>query len=123
MLKTALLSLLLALSCSVVAETLDGLWRLEDKPVWITIASDTGLVSYSKDDPDAQGKTLLRNLRVTNVGNRWQGQIYVKQLKAYTDADIILTSSDSMDINVKVGFMRRKVTWQRSTETPKLREE
>ena len=88
-----------------------------------TIASDTGLVSYSKDDPDAQGKTLLRNLRVTNVGNRWQGQIYVKQLKAYTDADIILTSSDSMDINVKVGFMRRKVTWQRSTETPKLREE
>lgn len=123
MFKTVLLALLLLLSASVVAETLDGLWRLEDKLVWITIASDAGLVSYSKDDPDAQGKTLLRNLRVTSVDNRWQGQIYVKQLKAYTDADIILTSSDSMDITVKVGFMRRTVTWQRSTAIPKLKEE
>ena len=123
MFKTVLLALLLLLSASVVAETLDGLWRLEDKPVWITIASDAGLVSYSKDDPDAQGKTLLRNLRVTNVDNRWQGQIYVKQLKAYKDADIILISSDSMDITVKVGFMRRTVTWQRSTAIPKFKEE
>jgi hypothetical protein len=123
MFKTVLLALLLPLSSSVVAEVLDGLWRLEDKPVWITIASGAGLVSYSKDDPAAQGKALLRNLSATNVDNRWQGQIYVKQLKAYRDADIILTSLDSMEITVKVGFMRRTVNWQRSAEIPKLIEE
>ena len=120
MLKTVLLSLLFFLNSAVAAASLDGHWRLSDKPVWMTIESAVGLVAFSKEDPDARGKILLRNLRATEGGNRWQGQIYVRQLKAYRDADIVLTSADTMKITVKVGFISRTVNWQRNAEIPKL---
>ncbi|MGB1402857.1 MAG: hypothetical protein ACPH3I_04505 [Porticoccaceae bacterium] len=118
MLKTVLLSLLFVLNSAVAAASLDGHWRLSDKPVWMTIESEVGLVAYSKDDPDARGKILLRNLSASDVDNRWQGQIYVRQLKAYRDADIVLTSTNSMEITVKVGFISRTVNWQRNAEIP-----
>ena len=120
MVKIFFSSLLFVLSTSIMAESLDGIWRLSDKPVWITIESDVGLVSFSENDPDARGKMLLRDLKMTEAGTRWQGQIYVKQLKAYRDASIVLTSADSMEINVKVGFIRRTVEWSRDTEIPAL---
>ena len=72
MLKTVLLSLLFVLNSAAAAASLEGHWRLSDKPVWMTIESGVGLVAYSKDDPDARGKILLRNLSALDVDNRWR---------------------------------------------------
>jgi uncharacterized protein (DUF2147 family) len=113
-----LLGCLLVFSQAAVADSLDGLWSLTDKPVYMSIQSPLGLIAYSQKDPDAVGKTLLRNLVADDRANTWQGEIYVQQLNSYKDAQITLMSTDSMKVKVKVGFISKTVYWERSAQLP-----
>lgn len=113
-----LLGSLVVFSQATVADSLDGLWSLTDKPVYMSIQSPVGLVAYSQKDPDAVGKTLLRNLVADDRPNTWQGEIYVRQLKRFEDAQISLISVDSMKITVKLGFISKTLYWERSAQVP-----
>lgn len=109
-------SMLLLVSLEVQAgATIDGIWRLADEPVWIEIESGQGLVVRHDKNPDALGKTTLRNLVAGDEPNSWQGEIYVPQLSSYKDVSVVLSSADAMDIRVKVGFFRKLVKWQRDS--------
>ena len=113
-----LLGSLVVFSHATVADSLDGLWSLTDRPVYMSIQSPVGLVAYSQKDPDAVGKTLLRNLVADDRPNTWQGEIYVRQLKRFEDAQISLISVDSMKITVKLGFISKTLYWERSAQVP-----
>ena len=115
-------SLLLMLSsASVSAGDLVGIWQHESEPVWIQIeANETvGRIQRNDNKPEAVGFEMIKDLAQTGNGEaRWTGQVYAAKLGEFKSAEIDLVSEDIMRFKVKVGFISRRVEWQRVDELP-----
>ena len=120
-----MLAIRLALFCALVSlttvarsDTLVGAWLLDDQPVVMAITEKEGVfhgvVTENADNGEAVGRTLLRN--VTAAGEGWEGEIFVARLKEFRQANLTLQGADTLAVTVKVGFIKRTVTWSRRAQ-------
>ena len=116
--RLALFSALVSLTTVARSDTLVGAWLLDDQPVVMAITEDDGVfhgvVTENADNGEAVGRTLLRN--VTAVGEGWEGEIFVARLKEFRQANLTLQGADTLAVTVKVGFIKRTVTWSRRAQ-------
>jgi len=120
-LQRVTLSVCLLLSAlPLLAGDLSGLWENDKQATWINITFDgelgIGTVARNDADPEAVGKVLLKD--VVADASAWRGQIYAKQLEAFKDAELTLTTPDQLKILVKVGFFSKTVNWTRVAALP-----
>lgn len=108
-------------SFAVFASELEGIWKLQDEPVWIefTTADDNKVATVKRNDNNhnAVGATFLKGLSEASDG-AWNGQIYVQRFKEFKDAEIQFPSQQEMAVKVKVGFMSRTVNWEKVNSLP-----
>ena len=113
----------LLVSAQNLAADIAGVWKIDDQPAWVEIDIDaetaiaTGTVRRHEDRPQAVGRVILRDLRRVE-DDVWAGQIYVARMDSFRNARIGLSGTDSLAIEVRVGFMSRTVSWSRADEVP-----
>jgi hypothetical protein len=115
--RIALLLGLVCLPTLALANDLIGFWKADEQPAWIEIHIDnestTGIVRRNDVNPDAVGRTLLKNVIADGSPGVWRGQIYAARLGDYRDAEITLLDPASLQIEVKMGFRSRAFIWKR----------
>ena len=104
------------------ADDIEGIWKNEADPVWIEVVHGdgvaTGTVVRNDRNPAAAGRVLLRDLTADGAeANLWRGQVFAVRLGEFRDAEVRVLEADRMQILVKVGLMRRTVSWTRVTDT------
>ena len=99
---------------------LAGYWQHESEPVWIEMqpGSGQGIMVRNDNRPDRVGFLVVTDLEFSDEPNEWSAQVFAARLGEYRKATITLPADDRMVFNVKVGFMRRSVEWQRVSEVP-----
>lgn len=123
MLRIALLAGGLSLPGLALPNDLSGFWKADDQPAWIEIhtdnASATGTVRRNDVNPNAVGRTLLKNVvSEDDSPGVWRGQIYAARLNEFRDAEITLLDPSQMRIEVQLGFTSRAFIWKRVAEIP-----
>lgn len=111
------LILLLCLSMQGLADSIDGAWKHPDENVWIevNVEDDVGRVIRNDKAPERAGFDLLRGLTVAkDEAEVWKGQVYAKRAEEYKDATLSLPGPDVLRLTVKVGFITRKIDWERA---------
>ena len=106
-----------------LAQEITGLWKHAQEPGWIEIEMQEGVAKGTlvRNDayPERVGREILKELVLADKDKAlWRGQVYAERLGEYKDADIILATSDSLQMKVKVGFMSRTINWVRVEELP-----
>ena len=100
------------------ASSLSGVWKNDDRAVWLEITQvndvATGHVQRNDERPEAVGRAILREVRQIR-DRQWQGQIYVERMGRFQKATISLRAPDAMTISVRVGPITRSVNWSRVT--------
>ena len=102
-----------------------GNWQHAESPVWITIqVADgiaTGNVVRNDQRPERVGRELLQDFKTgKSKDETWRGQVYADKQGEYKKAGISLSDAGLMEINVKVGFMRRIIQWTSVEEIPSV---
>ena len=71
--------------------------------------------------PERVGRELLQDFKKDKSKDEpWRGQFYADKQGEYKRAGISLPDAGLMEINVKVGFMRRIIQWTSVEEIPSV---
>ena len=120
MLKATLLLTLLLISSLCSAEGISGIWQHPKDPVWIkvTATAGRGLAVRNDSDPSSIGVAVLKEVSAGDQKGRWTGQVFVPQLGDYKRVELSLPTADTLNMTVKIGFLRRSLEWTRVSEVP-----
>ena len=92
----------------------EGKWKLSDKPVWIDIDFvenlGAGKIYRHDEKASAVGQLLLSEITLDVGQSSGLGFIYVPQLGRNHPMKLKLSSPNSIEVKVKVGFIRKTVT-------------
>ena len=120
MLKAILPLTLLLISSLCSAEGISGIWQHPKDPVWIkvTATAGRGLAVRNDSDPSSIGFAVLKEVSAGDQKGRWTGQVFVPQLGDYKRVELSLPTADTLNMTVKIGFLRRSLEWTRVSEVP-----
>ena len=81
----------------------------------------TGNVVRNDQRPERVGRELLQDFKKDKSKDEtWRGQVYGDKQGEYKKSGISLSDAGLMEINVKVGFMRRTIQWTSVEEIPSV---
>ncbi len=101
------------------ASQLLGYWQPENDPdVIVTISQSEGRLQGHVSDhrvrPDeAIGVHTLHDFNFNAETNRWTGRVYSAKRDKSFDGSIQLENVDEFKLEVRLGFLKRTVNWQR----------
>jgi uncharacterized protein (DUF2147 family) len=100
---------------SLETSKLEGQWKMSDKPILIEIKFSLdigqGKIIAHDNDPSVVGKLLLSDIVKDSDHELWDGFIYVPQLSRTHPMKLVLVDDQRINVKVKVGFIRKTVTF------------
>lgn len=78
------------------AADISGIWKLADKPAWLSVNTQTGVVTVQRHDnaPDAVGLTVIKDLSAKPP--IWHGKMYVADQGDYIAVSLELKDNQTL---------------------------
>lgn len=107
----------ISLSKTISQSTLEGVWDtgMENTLIHIYKSDDQymGKVLASDNEKAPIDMQVLRNVK--QVESHWEGEFFIPRFGTWMEAEFA-PSKESLDVQVSVGWFKRKRTWSRVIE-------
>ena len=86
----------LAFAFNAQATDITGIWKHTDKPAWLNVNMQTGVVTVQRHDnaPGAVGLTVIKNL--SEKPPIWHGKMYAAEQGDYIEVSLELKDSQTL---------------------------
>lgn len=112
--KFSILITVLLTSISINAQSIAGVWNTGEYNTKIEIIENNGVFNgkiISSDHAEANiGNQILKDIKFSK-GER-KGKLFAAKKGEWYDA-VLKVNGNELDINIKVGFMSKTITWKK----------